>query len=70
MQNIAKTAILVLVLGCFVGAGISSLFLLALGQANGAPQEAAGAAIACAFAVVPYVVLRATEILITTLKAK
>lgn len=35
--------------------------LTALGEANGAPQEAAGAAIAVAFAVIPYVFSRSME---------
>lgn len=42
----------------FIGAGIGALFLLgALFGANGAPQEAAGAALAVAFCVIPYTIV-------------
>lgn len=40
----------------FLGAGIGALFLLATFGANGAPQEAAGAAMAIAFVAIPYCV--------------
>jgi hypothetical protein len=40
----------------FIGAGIGALFLLATFGANGAPQEAAGAAMAIAFVSIPYCV--------------
>jgi hypothetical protein len=40
----------------FVGAAIGALFLLATFGANGAPQEAAGAAMAVAFVAIPYCV--------------
>lgn len=35
--------------------------LVSLASAKGAPQEAAGAAIACAMAIIPYVFTRAIE---------
>jgi ABC-type phosphate transport system permease subunit len=44
-------------LSCAVG----GLFLLGAFGAKGAPQEAAAGALACAFAVVPYVATRAIE---------
>ena len=45
-----------------VGAGIGGLILLAtMATANGAPQEAAGAALAVAMAVLPYVTARAFQ---------
>lgn len=40
----------------YVGCGIGALLLLATFGANGAPQEAAGAAMAVGFCVVPYCV--------------
>lgn len=45
-------------LGAVVGAGD---FLLGLVAANSAPQQAAGAAMALAWAVIPYVFARAAE---------
>ncbi len=43
-----------------VGSGIGFLMLFAtLSSSNGAPQEAAGAAISVAFAVIPYCIARA-----------
>lgn len=46
-----------------IGAVIGALFLLAaFVVANGAPQEAAMAAMACAFAVIPYVIFRAGQL--------
>lgn len=45
-----------------LGAGLGALTLLAtLAMSTGAPQQAAGAAIALAFAVIPYVFTRALE---------
>lgn len=45
-----------------LGPMVGFLFLvLALTVANGAPQEAALAAVACAFAVIPYCFARALE---------
>lgn len=38
----------------YIGAAIGALFLLATFGANGAPQEAAGAALAIAFVAIPY----------------
>lgn len=38
----------------YIGSAIGMLFLMLTFSANGAPQEAAGAAIAVAFAVIPY----------------
>lgn len=38
----------------FIGGAIGAIFLLATFGANGAPQEAAGAAMAVAFVVIPY----------------
>ena len=40
----------------FIGAAIGALFLLTTFGANGAPQEAAGAALAIAFVAIPYCV--------------
>lgn len=40
----------------YIGAAIGALFLLATFGANGAPQEAAGAALAIAFVAIPYCV--------------
>ena len=40
---------------------VGGLFVAAIGGASGAPQEAAGAAMACAAVVVPYVFLRALD---------
>lgn len=46
--------------------GIATLTLFtAMTQSNGAPQEAAGAAIACAIAIIPYVFSRAISELIS-----
>ncbi len=45
-----------------IGSGLGLLILIAtLMGASGAPQEAAGAAIAVAFAVIPYCVARAVS---------
>jgi hypothetical protein len=43
--------------------GLFSAFALTvtLASANGAPQEAAGAAVSCAIAIIPYVLARASE---------
>lgn len=47
----------------FIGAVIGALFLLAsFVVANGAPQEAAMAAMASAFAVIPYVIFRVVQL--------
>ena len=48
------------ILGAVAGAGMLALTLT---SASGAPQEAAGAAIACAAAVIPYVLARAVDAL-------
>jgi hypothetical protein len=40
----------------YIGAAIGALLLLATFGANGAPQEAAGAALAIAFVAIPYCV--------------
>lgn len=45
-----------------IGAVIGALCLLATFFVNGAPQEAALAAMACAFAVIPYVIFRAGQL--------
>lgn len=46
----------------FLGAIIGALQLAGTMQsATGAPQQAAGAAMACAYAVIPYVLMRAVE---------
>lgn len=46
-----------------IGAVIGALFLFAtFFIAKGAPQEAAMAAMACAFAVIPYVIFRAGQL--------
>lgn len=46
------------ILGAVLG---SLVFLLTLGAARGAPQEAAGYAMAMAIAVIPYVLTRAIQ---------
>lgn len=46
------------ILATVVAVGV---LLLTFGAAKGAPQEAAGAAIACAIVVIPYVFTRALE---------
>lgn len=48
----------VALLGALLAAGALVLTVLI---ASGAPQQAAGAAIACALAVIPYVLARAVE---------
>jgi hypothetical protein len=46
----------------FIGCLIGGMFLfMAVTSANGAPQEAAGAAIAVAFAVIPYCFARSIQ---------
>lgn len=49
----------IVILGALIGAAIlaGSFFV-----ANGAPQEAAMAAMACAFAVIPYVIFRVRQL--------
>lgn len=42
----------------FIGAVIGALFLLGSFFVNGAPQQAALAGVACAFAIIPYVLFR------------
>jgi hypothetical protein len=49
---------IITILACIV-AGF--LFVVTVSQSNGAPQEAAGAAMACALAIIPYVFARAIE---------
>jgi formate/nitrite transporter FocA (FNT family) len=49
---------LITILGALFGA---LLFAQSFTSANGAPQQAAGAAMACAAAVLPYVFARAIE---------
>ena len=46
------------ILCCIVSGGIMYFTLTA---SSGAPQEAAGAAMACAFVIIPYVLARAFE---------
>ena len=46
-----------------LGAILGGIELLALGGAESAPQQAAGAAMACGYAVVPYVLARAIQAL-------
>ena len=54
-----------------IGAALGALFLMgAFVFANGAPQEAAMAAMACAFAVIPYVGWRASQIYEEALDAR
>lgn len=67
-MTLYKLVIFCLSLAALLGAAVGFLFLLSLGNANGAPQEAAAGALAAAFAVVPYVVLRTVEICTTTLR--
>jgi len=54
----------------FVGAFIGMLLMIGLFFVNGAPQEAAMAASACAFAIIPYVVYRAIQIEADSLQKK
>jgi hypothetical protein len=49
---------IITILACIV-AGL--LFFMTVTSSNGAPQEAAGAAMACAIAIIPYVLARAVE---------
>jgi hypothetical protein len=46
------------------GLAAGGMLLFTLTSSNGAPQEAAGAAIACGFAIIPYVFARAISELI------
>jgi hypothetical protein len=55
---IAKFFWVVAIVGAILG-GI--LVMATMAGANGAPQEAAGAAMACAFCIIPYVLARASE---------
>ena len=45
-----------------IGSAIGALCLLGAFFVNGAPQQAALAAMACAFAVIPYVVFRVSQL--------
>jgi len=54
---------IVTILACIV-AGF--LFVMTITSSNGAPQEAAGAAMACAVTIIPYVFARAVEKLANT----
>jgi hypothetical protein len=47
----------------YIGAVIGTICLLLAFTANGAPQQAALAGMACAFAVIPYVLFRVTQVL-------
>lgn len=64
-----KLVIFLLSLASLLGASVGFLFLLSVGAANGAPQEAAAGALAAAFAVVPYVALRTVEICSSALRS-
>lgn len=46
----------------FIGAALGALCLLASFMAGSAPQQAAMAATACAFAVIPYVLFRVRQL--------
>ncbi len=46
----------------YIGAVIGTICLLLAFTANGAPQQAALAGMACAFAVIPYVLFRVGQI--------
>jgi len=60
-MKITITILSVLVAFCSIGAG--GLLFLGLSEAQGAPQEAAVAAVCLCIAVIPYVFLRALEII-------
>jgi hypothetical protein len=62
MTIVYRTCILVFAAFTIAGAILGALFLSTLTSAEGAPQEAAIAAVACACAVVPYVLLRAVQL--------
>jgi hypothetical protein len=49
---------IVTILACIIA---GSLFIFTITSSKGAPQEAAGAAMACAVAIIPYVFARAVE---------
>jgi hypothetical protein len=58
----ARIGSVLLWLVALAGAGVGTLFfVLAVMGSNGAPQETAGAAMACAIAVLPYVAARAWD---------
>jgi len=46
----------------FIGAVIGALCLVASFLVSGAPQQAALAAMACAFAIIPYVLFRVSQL--------
>ena len=46
----------------FIGAVIGALCLVASFFVSGAPQQAALAAMACAFAIIPYVLFRVSQL--------
>ncbi len=49
------------VISILAGVGAGAIGFLTIATATGAPQEAAGAAIACLIAIVPYVVARGID---------
>lgn len=49
---------MVTILACIIA---GALFIFTITSSKGAPQEAAGAAMACAVAIIPYVFARAVE---------
>ena len=62
-----KSIHLLTILGCIVGAFILTDVML---TATGAPQQGAGAALAVAFAVIPYCFVRAVELWVAPVEAE
>jgi sugar phosphate permease len=56
--TMTKLFYILTILGAFLGAAV---LIIGLIGANGAPQQAAAGAVACAFAVIPYVIARAFQ---------
>jgi magnesium-transporting ATPase (P-type) len=57
-MKLNKICWLFTIIGVLIG---TYVFVVTLTKSNGAPQEAAGAAIALCFVVIPYVLARAVE---------
>ena len=62
MSNAYRLIVLCAGALCLFGVFLSMLVMSALASAEGAPQEAAIGAIACAFVVIPYVLMRTLQI--------
>ncbi|MET4727929.1 hypothetical protein ABIE09_001736 [Lysobacter enzymogenes] len=61
MELLCRIVLALLWLGTLVGAAVGVSFLVMALGASGAPAQAAGAGLACACVVIPYVVTRAVE---------